>query len=65
MAAKIFDLFVILFAGLAVIIYSYILYMKGQDPWWNDEDFCDLLMMCAVAMDITVLIRVFVIPFFS
>ena len=38
MAAKIFDLFVILFAGLAVIIYSYILYMKGQDPWWDDED---------------------------
>ena len=65
MVAKIFDLFIILFAGLAVIIYSYILYMKDQDPWWDEGDLCDLSMMCAVALDVTVLIKVFVVPLFS
>ena len=58
--ARTLDLTIAAFGVIVVIIYSYITYQKEKDPDWDDIFYFTLILLCAVAQDIVILIRVFV-----
>ena len=63
--ARTLDLTVAAFGVIVVIIYSYILYKKEKDPDWDDTFCFALILLCAIAQDIVILVRVFGTPFLT
>lgn len=62
--AQIFDMVIAILAITAVIIYSYISYKRENNPSWGEENCYNLLIYDAIAMNIAIITRVFILPLF-